>query len=169
MSANRITSLLKTRSGAMMIDLGIYAFTGDQKVRRRNFTGDHEIRRTSFSRISYSPGLLFKSSGEAFWSPILLLNSTPQYQVVFHALDLVFERAQEASARRAVNYLVVARQREADRVDELQPAVGAHRLHMNRADAQYRHLRRVENGREGFDAKAAEIADGEGRAGQAIG
>ena len=65
-----------------------------------------------------------------------MFRSASQDHFVFHVLDLVFERVEEASARCAVDHLRVKREREADRVNELHTTVCAHWLHVNGADAQ---------------------------------
>ncbi len=76
---------------------------------------------------------------------------------------------QKSRAGGAVDDLMVARERQADGVDELDAAGGAHRLHLDGADAEDRDLRRVEQRRERFDAQGSQVADREGRAGESSG
>src|SRR4051812_4161761 len=63
---------------------------------------------------------------------------------------------------------MVAGQREADRVDELHAAVAANGLHLDAADAEDRDLRRIQKRRKGLDSEAAQVADGEGGAGEVV-
>src|SRR4051812_35270663 len=117
-SEKRMTSLLNTRSGAMMIDFGIET---SQKIRR--------------------------SGGSHLGSALELWSRTPQDQIVFNVLDSFFERTQKARARRTVNHLMVAGQRQADRVNESDSADVAHRLHVDRPDAEDGDLRHIDHRR----------------------
>ena len=76
---------------------------------------------------------------------------------------------QEPGARRAIDHLMVARERESDAIDEFDIAIAPFRFELDGADTEDRDLRRVEERRERFDAEIAQIADGEGGAGQMIG
>src|SRR5687767_3281985 len=60
-------------------------------------------------------------------------------------LYLFLQHLQETRAGGAVNYLVIAGQRQADGVDEHHRGLPAHRLHLDCAHAKSRDLRRVQD------------------------
>ena len=69
---------------------------------------------------------------------------------------------QEPGARGAVDHLVVEGERQPDRVDELDVAVGlAHGLEPDGVDAEDGHLGRVEHRGERLHPEAAQVGDGE--------
>src|ERR1019366_4682720 len=87
----------------------------------------------------------------------------------FYLFDLLCEKLQESCTRRAVDHLMIARQRQADGVDDGYATVLPHRLELDRVHAENRYLRRVEDWGEGFDPQAPPVADGERGAPQVVG
>src|ERR1035437_529618 len=87
----------------------------------------------------------------------------------FYLLDFLGENLQKSCTRRAVDHLMIARERQADGVDDCYATVLPHRLELDRIHAENRHLRRIEDWREGFDTQASQVADGERRAPQVVG
>src|SRR4051812_29394911 len=63
---------------------------------------------------------------------------------------------------------MIAGEGEADGVDEVDVAVAADRLYVDPPDAEDRDLRWIQQRGEGLDPEAAEIADGERRAGEVV-
>src|SRR5438046_6126394 len=61
-----------------------------------------------------------------------------------YVFNLGLQNLQKSGAGRAVDNLMVAGERESDRVDEFHFSGAAHRLHLDGADAEDRDLRRVE-------------------------
>src|ERR1051325_803847 len=109
MSWSRIVSVANTRSGSMMIDLGI----------------------------------LHPAKG-------------------FYVFNLGSEDLQKTGPRRPVDDLMVARQGQGDRIYKFQGAVAPDGFDVDRADAENRDLRRIQQRCEALDAEAAEITDREG-------
>src|ERR1019366_3801829 len=87
----------------------------------------------------------------------------------FYLFDLLCEKLQESCTRRAVDHLMIARQRQADGVDDGYATVLPHRLELDRVHAENRYLRRVEDWGEGFNTQAPQVADGESGAPQVVG
>src|ERR1035437_6488877 len=87
----------------------------------------------------------------------------------FYLFDLACEDLQESCPRCAVDHLVIAREREADRVDECHATLYPHRLKLDRTHAENRHLRRIEDWGEALDTQVSQVADGKRGAPQVIG
>src|SRR5674476_1432777 len=75
----------------------------------------------------------------------------------FYLLDFLGENLQKSCTRRAVDHLMIARERQADGVDDCYATVLPHRLELDRIHAENRHLRRIEDWREGFDPQALSL------------
>src|ERR1017187_3212877 len=86
----------------------------------------------------------------------------------FHLFDFAGEDLQESCPRCAVDNLMIARQRQADRVDDRHASVLAHRLKLDGIHAENRYLRRVENRGETLDTQVSQVADGKSRGPQGI-
>ena len=78
------------------------------------------------------------------------LNRTHQ----FYTFNLLSDDLQEPRPRRAVDRLVVAGERQAEGLDEFDCSFGAHRLELQRAHAENRDLRQVDQRRERLDPEA---------------
>src|ERR1035437_10947250 len=74
----------------------------------------------------------------------------------FYLLDFLGENLQKSCTRRAVDPLMIARERQADGVDDCYATVLPHRLKLDRVHAENRYLRRIEDWREGFDTQASQ-------------
>src|SRR5450756_2097351 len=79
----------------------------------------------------------------------------------FYLFDLLCEKLQKSCTRRAVDHLMIARQRQADGVDDCDAAALPHRLELDRIHAENRYLRRIEDWGDGFATQASQVADGE--------
>jgi hypothetical protein len=75
--------------------------------------------------------------------------------------DLVTEHLQEPRAGRAVDDLMIARQRETDGIDEADRGLSHDGSQLDGVHAENRHLRWVDDGCEGLDPDSTEVADGE--------
>src|SRR5674476_786399 len=64
----------------------------------------------------------------------------------FYLLDFLGENLQKSCTRRAVDHLMIARERQADGVDDCYATVLPHRLKLDRVHAENRYLRRLRIG-----------------------
>ena len=95
-------------------------------------------------------------------NPDVLLHSM---QPVRRLANGVGQVAQEGSCSRAIHDAVVARQRQGHHGPDCGLAIDRHDAIGNAPHREYRGLRRADDGAERVDAVHAEVADGEGGAG----